>query len=401
MAEGGEMTAREHMILRPHDYIGSVDKCTRMMWVFEPTNQASTRSSLVHPARTYVLGLYKIFDEVLIYAADNKQRDRSMDSLRVEVDAHQGSISIYYNGQGLPIELHPEEEGLYMPEMFFGHLQELTGGRSNSYGGVKLANLFSTEFVIETVDSRLEKKYKQIFSENMGKKSEPQITVCLQGVNWTRITFKPDLAKFHMTHLDDDVIALMGKRVLDMAGLLDVTVQVAFNGTGIRQFDDFMEYAVSYAIASSDRYDRLPSRLGQRINDNLGLPEPLKGHPGLRPPLSSVSFVNKFATTEGGTHVDFVSNLIAHRVAQLWDKYLHYQATVDEFKKHLFILVNVVMENPSFNSPLRDALTSMCQVLVVLIFAVLPSFSFALPLISTFGAAPRRSTCQLRYRLDN
>ena len=47
--------------------------------------------------------------------------------------------------------------------MIFGDLsncEDIAGGR-NSYG-VKLANLFSTEFIIETVDSRLQKKYKQV-----------------------------------------------------------------------------------------------------------------------------------------------------------------------------------------------------------------------------------------------
>ena len=49
----------------------------------------------------------------------------------------------------------------------------------------------------------------QVFSENMGKKSEPQVTFSLKGENWTKVTFKPDIAKFNMTHLDDDAIALM------------------------------------------------------------------------------------------------------------------------------------------------------------------------------------------------
>ncbi|XP_072147709.1 DNA topoisomerase 2-like isoform X2 [Setaria viridis] len=140
---------------------------------------------MTHRVLTYVPGLYKIFDEILTYAADNKQRDPSMDSLRVEVDVDQCCISIYYNGRGVPIELHPEE-GLYVPEMIFGHLsnyEEITG--------VKLANLFSTELFIETVDSRLEKKYKQVFSENLGKKSEPQITVCLQKLDKNHIQAGP------------------------------------------------------------------------------------------------------------------------------------------------------------------------------------------------------------------
>ena len=31
-------------------------------------------------------GLYKIFDEILVNAADNKARDPKMDTLRVEID---------------------------------------------------------------------------------------------------------------------------------------------------------------------------------------------------------------------------------------------------------------------------------------------------------------------------
>jgi len=100
----------------------------------------------------------------------------------------------------------------------------------------------------------------QIFSDNIGKKSEPQITVCLQGVNWTRVTFKPDLAKFHMTHLDDDVIDLMRKRVLDMAGFLGMTVQVVFNGRMFQQSRNFGDYVYCYIIgAARDRgEEKLP-----------------------------------------------------------------------------------------------------------------------------------------------
>lgn len=32
-------------------------------------------------------GLYKIFDEILVNAADNKARDPKMDTLRVDIDA--------------------------------------------------------------------------------------------------------------------------------------------------------------------------------------------------------------------------------------------------------------------------------------------------------------------------
>ncbi|XWS56577.1 hypothetical protein CRYUN_Cryun09bG0097300 [Craigia yunnanensis] len=100
-------------------------------------------------------------------------------------------------------------------------IKKTTGGR-NGYGA-KLTNIFSIEFVIETADGKRKKKYKQVFSNNMGKKSEPVITKCKEGENWTMVTFKLDLAKFNMTHLEDDVVALMRKRVFDLAGCLSKT----------------------------------------------------------------------------------------------------------------------------------------------------------------------------------
>lgn len=85
----------------------------------------------------------------------------------------------------------------------------------------------------------------------MGKKSEPQVTFCLQGINWTRITFKPDLAKFNLTCLDDDFISLVSKRALDMAGILGPTVQVVFNGRMIQRFNGFLDYVTSYIYTAS------------------------------------------------------------------------------------------------------------------------------------------------------
>ncbi|XP_038973856.1 DNA topoisomerase 2-like isoform X2 [Phoenix dactylifera] len=179
---------------------------------------------MVHRPVTYVPGIFEIFDEILVNAADKKQRDPSMASVKVEIDVAGNCLSVYNNGDGIPVEIY-QEEGVYVPEMIFGHLltssnyddsvKKTTGGR-NGYGA-KLTNIFSTESVIQIADGRRQKKYKQVFSENMGKKSEPSIVKCKEGENWTKVTFKPDLAKFNMTHLEDDVVALMKKRVVDLA----------------------------------------------------------------------------------------------------------------------------------------------------------------------------------------
>ena len=36
--------------------------------------------------------------------------------------------------------------------------------------------------------------------------------------DYTKVTFKPDLSKFNMSHLDKDIVSLMTKRAYDIAG---------------------------------------------------------------------------------------------------------------------------------------------------------------------------------------
>ena len=60
----------------------------------------------------------------------------------------------------------------------------------------------------------------QVFENNMSKKSVPKISACKATDNWTCVSFKPDLAKFGMETLEDDTVALMRKRVYDLAGIM-------------------------------------------------------------------------------------------------------------------------------------------------------------------------------------
>jgi len=64
------------------------------------------------------------------------------------------------------------------------------------WAGAKLANIFSSEFVVETADSASGKRFKQTFHDNMLTRGDPQIKPSKE--DWTRISFVPDFAKFHM-----------------------------------------------------------------------------------------------------------------------------------------------------------------------------------------------------------
>ena len=77
----------EHILLRPDTYVGSTEKQQQTLWVVE-------EGRMVNKAITFVPGLYKIFDEILVNAADNKARDGSMDMLRVDIDAVRATRSL-------------------------------------------------------------------------------------------------------------------------------------------------------------------------------------------------------------------------------------------------------------------------------------------------------------------
>lgn len=66
-------------MLRPDTYIGSIEHQQQTLWVHDG-------EKMIAKSVSFVPGLYKIFDEILVNAADNKVRDPSMDTLRVDVD---------------------------------------------------------------------------------------------------------------------------------------------------------------------------------------------------------------------------------------------------------------------------------------------------------------------------
>lgn len=118
----------------------------------------------------------------------------------------------------------------------------MTGGRNGL--GAKLTNIFSTEFSVETADSKNKLIYTQTWKNNMGDRGEPKM-VPNDGKDYTCITFKPDLKRFGMDHLDEDIVALMTKRVYDMAGVTPAGVKVKLNGK-LLEIKNFVSYADLY-----------------------------------------------------------------------------------------------------------------------------------------------------------
>lgn len=63
----------------------------------------------------------------------------------------------------------------------------------------------------------------------MSRKDDPKITQNKEKKDFTCVTFYPDLQKFKMDVLDDDIVSLLIKRAYDIAGVTSSKVKVFLN----------------------------------------------------------------------------------------------------------------------------------------------------------------------------
>ena len=68
-----QLSQLEHILKRPDSYIGSVETITAMMWIWD-----SESKRMVNREIKYVPGFFKIVDEILVNAADNKVSDSNL-----------------------------------------------------------------------------------------------------------------------------------------------------------------------------------------------------------------------------------------------------------------------------------------------------------------------------------
>lgn len=354
-----KLTQLEHIIKRPDTYIGSIERDTRQMWVYNTVTDGMEFREV-----SFVPGLFKIFDEILVNAADNKQNDKNMDEIRVTIDREKGEVSVWNNGRGIPIEIH-SKEGIYIPEMIFGHLlagsnfddnqQKVTGGR-NGYGA-KLCNIFSTEFTVETADARQKKKYKQTWTKNMSNMGKAKITDA-KGDDFTKITFSPDFPKFGMDGFDDDLEALFKRRVYDLAGTAK-GVAVKLNGSRIPA-RNFKKYIELYTKAIKQERGEEAARDASEIITESPDPRWEVGFAVSDGSFQQVSFVNSIATTVGGTHVNYIADQITNKLANIVKKKNPKGAALklNQVRNHIFIFVNALIVNPAFSSQTKEQLTT-------------------------------------------
>jgi DNA topoisomerase-2 len=342
-----KLTHIEHILKRPDSYVGPVELGTEPYWILNG-EKFSKKNLKYSPA------LLKIFDEILVNAIDrNSLHPKQVSSISVSIDKDVGSVTIENNGPlgGISVRMH-EKEGLWNPELVFGHLltstnyddtqKRIVGGR-NGYGA-KLANIYSTDFSVIIKDHETKQTYTQKWSKNMTVCDPPKIKKHSGATSSVSITFTPEWKRFGMSKMDDTIYSIFQKRVWDANICTTQNCKVKFNGDVLpkQNFEAYTQMHEGVNEVSSYTGDRWSVCVGPSENG-----------------MEQVSFVNGICTTKGGSHVDHVAAFIANGIIDEMAKKIKLKP--QQVKNAFNIFVKATIENPNFSSQVKSECTSKSQ----------------------------------------
>jgi DNA topoisomerase-2 len=355
----------EHVLDAPDTYIGSVQPIHSELWVADHSAEKIVLCDIES-----VPGLYKLFDEAIVNARDHVVRmiqspaenKKLVTQICVDVSAETGEISIWNDGNGIDVAKHPEY-GIWIPELIFANMRTSTNyakdekrivGGKNGFG-FKLVLIWSTYGRIETVDHTRGLKYVQEYHTNLSKIDTPVIIKVSGSTKpYTKVTFRPDYARMGIHGLTPDMLALLKKRVIDIAAVTDHSAKkivVKWNDIAI-PVKNFQQYIDLYIGAAKE------DAAGKRVYESAS--ERWEYAVALSPTheFVAISFVNGIATTKGGKHVDYIMYQIANKLVALIEKKKKVKVSMTSIKEQLMLFLRCDVENPAFDSQTKDFLNT-------------------------------------------
>ena len=330
----------EHVLKRPGMYIGSIDKETTNMDIFN-------NNKIIEKEIEYSPGLYKIYDEIISNAYDEAVRNKNVKNIYVNII--EDTISVMNDGSSVNIIID-KKNNIYIPELIFGNLltsstfteeKRITAGTHGL--GAKLTNIFSKKFEVEIGDSKNKLHYYQLFENNLSKINKPKIKK-YSGKDYVKITFNPDYQRFGLDNLTNDIKALFQKRAYDISGVLS-KVNIHYNDK-LLEINSFIDYAKLY-FGEGQNYITQTCGNSEFIITNSNNDK-----------FKDVSFVNGVHTKNGGKHVDHLLKQIIDNMQKAIKKYKNAKIRDSFIKDKITIFLNAEIENPIFSSQTKDSLSS-------------------------------------------
>ena len=352
-----QKTDKQHILDNPDTYTGSVDQVDANMWILNENNERIIEKNI-----NYIPGLFKLFDEGIVNCRDhvirmktridnNSENAVPVTHIDISIDSN-GIITMINDGNGIDVA---QKDGIWIPELVFGHLRTSTNynkdekkivGGKNGFG-FKLVLIWSTYGRIETVDHIRGLKYIQEYKNNLDEICKPSITKC-KNKPYTKITFRPDYERFGIQGLSEDIISLFKKRVFDISAITDKGIKVKYNDTivPIKNFQQYMDMYIGDKTTAIRVYEENSERWEYAV--------------ALTPTneFVQISFVNGIHTGKGGKHVEYILNQITRKLVEFIEKKKKVKVNPNNIKEQLILFIRCDIENPAFDSQTKDYMST-------------------------------------------
>ena len=345
-----ELSEVQHILNRPGMWVGSTKSEEKDAFIYNEKNGKFEMKII-----NYIPAMLKVVDEVISNSCDEFRRKDNMGltELYVKIDKDNGEIVVRDNG-GIPIVKH-KEAGIYIPEFIFGQLRT-----SSNYDdtedrqvigtngiGVKIANIFSSEFEVKSADCKNEITVN--WKNNMRECVSRNIVKCDKKTHYTQTRFRLDFSRFdtELKTFDNDFINIIHKRCIDAAAA----------NPGLKVIFNYGKEDIEWKFKKLDEYIDLYSNL-LNITDKIPFENDLCTAWIFPDSSVDVGFVNG-AECSKGTHMRALRNEINQAVVEFItkkDKIKDLTTRGVDNKYSVFININV--SNPAYDSQTKDTLTT-------------------------------------------
>lgn len=344
-----QLTDKQHVKMRPQMYVGATEaEEFKNRWVIdEDTGKYVQRDIKTIPA------LVKLFDEIISNSIDEAFRTNFKYANKIIVDfgAESGTISVGDNGRGIPLrQAEGQKKGITEADLAISELR--AGGNFDddddevsmgTHGlGATLVNLFSEQFSLYTADGK--ECLSVEYTDGMNRLVSRSLTPASRSNRGTRIAWHYDRKMFPEAEAiwQTGIVPLLEKRVNDLACIFP-QIEFSVAGKGVVKGQKFANYIKQYGdvscIFESEQLSLavLPSEYAQ-----------------------AASFVNGIDTYSGGTHVEYVRDLVVDRlIKRLGRQAKKLDVKPSDVKNNLaFVFIVHRFKKPKFNNQLKDSITS-------------------------------------------
>lgn len=338
------LTDRDHILLRPQMYIGSVSE-----------EKIETMVNFQYKQLTIIPALFKIVNEIIDNAVDEAIRTNFKHANKIdislsddELNFNYGEFTISDNGRGIPFNKHNE---IYQAEAAWTQAKAGTSFTDNrtTIGangvGSFATNCFSSSFIGYSSDG------KQLIEVKCSDSCNPENieTKIIKGATHkkgTKVSFKPDFSLFDYTESKQVLYADLLELIKDRLVNLSICYPIKFTLN-----DEVIKSSTLKSIAKQFHDDAISFSFG----DSKLVISPSGDDAEFR----HVSYVNGIHMKNGGSHIDYMVSEICSELQPLIKKKWKIDVLPNQIKQHLIIgFWTNGFNNPKFDSQSKERLTN-------------------------------------------